>query len=355
MRNSATISQPACPEIGKCDLLRSIAYHLPTIRISLILYFAEASDSQFCCFSKVSRGSIFRDKRTTTQTPFKPFYMSSGSRTCQSAAPVVFCHMRFPFMFAILHAFILMEALAERPQRLNYSMISNALDLDQNVAKLQGVSECKSLKSEDTCKLGSGCDWKRKCNKHQQCEWFSKKTSCNELKQCRLSVQTWHRLGGRGVDATPHYQAHEELPECLRQLGFKAFPKGYGEEPFVVKSTCKPVQNGIFTSANPLDCIPPSGVVATLEVIQPEIWESKNKNIDILKCTWYKRWSFSKHCLDGWTKGGNPPGVNPQSGKTKTKHEKQGTTSWTPILFVRFEDSETILPDLKLHQQPFRP
>ena len=258
-----------------------------------------------------------------------------------------------------------MEALAERPQRLNYGMISNALDLDQNVAQPQGVSECQSLKSKDTCEQSdSRCKWKKKCRsrcntkdqtqckKFPQCEWFSKKF-CNEFKQCRLSVQTWY-LEGEGADAsTPHYQADEELPVCLRRLGFREFSKGYGEEPFVVKSDedCKPGQGFIFTSANPLDCIPlsGSGFVATLEVIQPDIWESTNKNI--LKCTWYNQVpadkSFSKHCLDGWTSGGDPEGVDPQRGKIRTKHEKQGTTSWTPILFVRFEDSDPTLPDLE--------
>ena len=265
-----------------------------------------------------------------------------------------------------------MVAVAERPQRFNYGMTSNHLDLDLEEAEGPAVSDCKSYKGKTACELrGSRCEWSTKCksrcngkNKSQciqfpQCEWFErnkKSKYCVERTGCRLSIQTWYK-GGRGATTTtPHYQAHEELPDCLRALGFRAFPQGYGETPFVVKDkeTCKPKKLWISNRSNPLDCIAESGYVVTLEVVQPDVWESTDG--DILKCTWYTEMpydeSFSQHCLDG--NGDNPNGVDPQTGKTRTMHEKQGTTSWTPILFVRFEDSLT-LPALNPYREPWTP
>ena len=302
---------------------------------------------------------------TTTQ---KPLNTRSASRTQENAAPVCArCVLPYsiPFMFAMLHAFILMVAVAERPSRFNYGMMtSNHLELELNVTKDPdpAVSQCESRKNPDECEHvsihpGWRCEWnaskqpscvsrcssktQEQCKDFPQCEWEILSETCNERKDCRLSVAAWYSLNLPGRDWSRSYQAHKELPLCLRSLGFEAFWGGYGVDPFIVntKESCKP---HTALKANPLDCIPPrphKAFVVTLEVVEEELWESHSPNI--LKCQLYKvpsEKSFAEHCLDS----NNPHpqgGDTPESGETKTKFVGAGTTNWNPILFVRFEDS----------------
>ena len=244
-----------------------------------------------------------------------------------------------PFMFAILHAFTLMVAMAERPGRSNYGMISNALDLDLNDAEGRpGLTECTGYPSTDEClntcaqpgtcrciyfpkrQCMSVCSFlntNKTCHEFPYCVWsggddwqgmFWKRTTenCTELPSCSRMVRA------RGQRVEPRH-----FENCMGNLGFRGYRHNSSFGRFTPGSNCTFES---FSVGNPIDCMGDGQDTVALVVNSSATDPAKT-----LECRRYKKLGakpFWEQCLG---EESEPRGVHPMDWKDEVDLE---TVSW---------------------------
>ena len=276
-----------------------------------------------------------------------------------------------PFMFAMLHAFILMVAVAERPQRFNYGMTSKtpsdctdswepkeckSYSKRCEWKKGQCVSLCKSLSATE-CTKRAGCDWSDSCNEYLPCRQsisgeiprsisgeLRRSQSTDNLKDSTKKAKQGRRQRRHSLDLGYFEQKEEDdsmfkyeasrqnLQKCFLKLGFVGFEEGRN---FVVDAKCKTdrVLKSNIKVVNPIDCIDGQHVVALQVALDP------SDDPHIFECRTYEAAKngidFAKKCLT--PKGRIPKGEKEKELSYTSQNWNWGGQDMTyQTLWVRF-------------------